>query len=77
MSKVLIKVENLKKQFQNEEVITKVLYGLDFEIEKGEFIQYAVQRCSSCGKLFYSESAREDIYELKGVYENTTNKNST
>jgi len=37
-SRNLIKVENLKKQYENEEVITPVLFGLDFEIKKGEFV---------------------------------------
>lgn len=48
MSTVLIKVENLKKQFENEEVITKVLHGLDFEIKKGEFV--AIMGPSGSGK---------------------------
>jgi len=34
----LIKVEDLKKQYENEEVITKILHGLTFDIEKGEFV---------------------------------------
>ena len=34
----LIKVENLKKEFRNEEVVTKVLHGLSFSIDKGEFV---------------------------------------
>ncbi len=34
----LIKVEKLKKQFENEEFVTKILHGLDFEIDKGEFV---------------------------------------
>jgi len=34
----LIKVEKLKKQFENEEFVTKILHGLDFEINKGEFV---------------------------------------
>jgi putative ABC transport system ATP-binding protein len=34
----LIKIENLKKQYENEEMITPVLFGLNFEIQKGEFV---------------------------------------
>ncbi len=34
----VIKVKSLKKSFTNDEVVTKVLYGLDFSIEAGEFI---------------------------------------
>jgi hypothetical protein len=37
------------------------------KIVKGEFVQYAVQRCKICGKLFYYEESREDIYEIRGV----------
>lgn len=35
---MLIKVDNLKKDYINEEVVTKVLHGLSFTIEKGEFV---------------------------------------
>ena len=34
----LIQVKNLKKQYQNEEVVTKILHGLTFNIKKGEFV---------------------------------------
>ena len=48
MSEALIKVENLKKQYENDEVITKVLFGLNFEIKKGEFV--AIMGPSGSGK---------------------------
>lgn len=35
---MLIEVENLKKEYSNEEVATKVLCGLTFIIKKGEFL---------------------------------------
>lgn len=35
---MLIRVKNLKKEFPNEEICTKVLHGLSFRIEKGEFV---------------------------------------
>lgn len=44
----LIQVKNLKKQYENEEIITKVLHGLDFEISKGEFV--AIMGPSGSGK---------------------------
>ena len=37
MSK-LIEVKDLKKQYENGEIITKILHGLTFDIEKGEFV---------------------------------------
>lgn len=45
---MLIKVENLKKEFSSGEVITKVLHGLSFSIEKGEFV--AIMGPSGSGK---------------------------
>ncbi|MEI8361204.1 MAG: ABC transporter ATP-binding protein [bacterium] len=37
MSK-LIEIKNLVKEYRNEEVVTKVLHGLSFNINKGEFV---------------------------------------
>lgn len=34
----MIEVNNLEKVYQNEEVVTNVLHGLSFRIEKGEFV---------------------------------------
>jgi len=34
----LIQIKNLTKEFRNDEIVTKVLHGLDFEIQKGEFV---------------------------------------
>lgn len=45
---MLIKINNLSKQFQTDEVITKVLFDLNFEIKKGEFI--AIMGPSGSGK---------------------------
>ena len=35
---MLIELKDIKKEFHNEEVVTKVLHGISFEVEKGEFI---------------------------------------
>ncbi|MDA3839649.1 MAG: ABC transporter ATP-binding protein [Patescibacteria group bacterium] len=35
---MLIKLENIKKEFANDEIITKVLHGISFEIDKGDFV---------------------------------------
>ncbi len=45
---MLIKVENLKKEFSNGELVTKVLHGLSFEIEKGDFV--SIMGSSGSGK---------------------------
>lgn len=34
----LIEINNLVKEYRNEEVVTKVLHGLSFKIEAGEFV---------------------------------------
>ncbi len=44
----LIKVENLKKDYVNEETVTSVLHGLNFSIEQGEFV--AIMGPSGSGK---------------------------
>ena len=38
MDKVLIKTKDLCKEYKNDEVVTKVLYEVNVEIEKGEFV---------------------------------------
>lgn len=45
---MLISVKNLKKEFKNEEVVTKVLHGLTFNIDHGEFV--AIMGPSGSGK---------------------------
>lgn len=35
---MLLQIENLKKQFVNDKIVTQVLHGVSFSIEKGEFV---------------------------------------
>jgi len=44
----LIKIENLEKKYVNDEIETKVLCGVNFEIKKGEFV--AITGPSGSGK---------------------------
>lgn len=44
----LIKVQKMKKDYVNEDVVTSVLHGVDFEIEQGEFV--AIMGPSGSGK---------------------------
>ncbi|MDP3043403.1 MAG: ABC transporter ATP-binding protein [bacterium] len=71
---MLIKVENLTKEFQTGEVVTKVLHGLSFTIEQGEFA--AIMGPSGSGKstlmhiLGFLDRATSGNYEFEG--ENVT-----
>jgi len=66
----IIKTENLKKDYENEGVITNVLHGIDFSMEQGEFV--AIMGPSGSGKstlmhiLSFLDKASSGIYEFEG-----------
>ena len=67
----LIHIENLKKDYQNEGVATSVLHGVDFTMEKGEFV--AIMGPSGSGKstlmhiLSFLDRPTSGLYEFEGV----------
>ncbi|MFH1030777.1 MAG: ABC transporter ATP-binding protein [bacterium] len=67
---MLIQVENLKKDYINEEFSTHVLRGVSFNIEKGEFI--SIMGPSGSGKstlmhiLSFLDKATEGLYKFNG-----------
>jgi putative ABC transport system ATP-binding protein len=68
---LLIEVKDLTKEYINEEVVTKVLHGLSFSIEKGEFV--SIMGPSGSGKstlmhiLGLLDRATGGTYHLEGV----------
>lgn len=67
---VLIEVKNLRKEYCNEEVTTKVLHGLNFKIEKGEFV--SIMGPSGSGKstlmhiLGFLDKPSSGVYLFEG-----------
>lgn len=71
----LIRVENLTKDYENEGILTSVLHGIDFTMEKGEFV--AIMGPSGSGKstlmhiLSFLDRPTGGLYQFEGV--NTEN----
>jgi putative ABC transport system ATP-binding protein len=63
----LIKIENLKKDYMNDGVGTPVLHGINFTMERGEFV--AIMGPSGSGKstlmhiLSFLDRPTSGIYE--------------
>jgi putative ABC transport system ATP-binding protein len=66
----LINIENLKKDYTNEGVLTSVLHGVDFRMELGEFV--AIMGPSGSGKstlmhiLSFLDRPTSGLYEFEG-----------
>ncbi len=66
----LIQIENLTKDYINEDVVTSVLHGLNFNIEPGEFV--AIMGPSGSGKstllhiLSFLDRPTAGTYKFKG-----------
>jgi len=66
----LIKIENLKKNYVNDEVVTRVLHNISFEIKEGEFV--AIMGPSGSGKstlmhiLSFLDRPTSGIYQFEG-----------
>ena len=66
----LIEVKNLKREYTNDEVVTKVLEGVSFTIEKGEFV--SIMGPSGSGKstlmhiLGFLDKLSSGVYNFEG-----------
>jgi putative ABC transport system ATP-binding protein len=66
----LIHIENLKKDYLNEGVATSVLHGVNFDMDKGEFV--AIMGPSGSGKstlmhiLSFLDRPSDGLYEFEG-----------
>ena len=67
---MLIDIKNLKKEFVTGEVTTKVLHGLDFSMEKGDFVSIMGPSGSGKSTLMHIigllDRATSGLYELDG-----------
>ncbi|HCC23557.1 TPA: macrolide ABC transporter ATP-binding protein [Candidatus Falkowbacteria bacterium] len=67
----LLKVIDLKKQYENDEIVTKVLHGVSFNIDEGEFV--AIMGPSGSGKstlmhiMGFLDKLTTGKYIFKGV----------
>ncbi len=67
---MLINIKNLKKEFKTGDVVTKVLHGLTFTIDKGDFVSIMGPSGSGKSTLMHIigllDRATSGLYELEG-----------
>jgi len=70
MAKTLLKLADIKKDYENDEVVTNVLRGVTFEVNEGEFL--AIMGASGSGKstlmhiLGFLDRPSSGSYEFEG-----------
>ena len=75
----LIEIENLKKDYVNDEVVTRVLHNVSFKINEGEFV--AIMGPSGSGKstlmhiLSFLDRPTSGLYEFEGEDTKNFDKN--
>jgi putative ABC transport system ATP-binding protein len=67
---MLINIKNLKKEFKTGDVVTKVLHGLTFTVDKGDFVSIMGPSGSGKSTLMHIigllDRATSGLYELEG-----------
>jgi len=79
LNNMLIKIQNLKKEYISDNVVTKVLHGVSFNIDQGEFV--SIMGPSGSGKstlmhiLGLLDRSSSGLYEFAGQNVNELNDN--